>query len=144
MEILLVEDNLADARWFELMLAESGVNYHLSVAKSGDHALDFLLKCGEHTAAPDVDIVFVDINLPRVPGVVVLEEMRTRDDLKHTPACVLSGSPVERMSVVTQYRLDIRCYIVKPITITALLDAFRSYDRLIPLLSHLPSVTDIR
>jgi CheY-like chemotaxis protein len=130
LEILLAEDNHADARWFQLVLAEMNAPHRLSTVTDGERAMNFLLKRGEYSSAPDPDIVFMDFNLPRYTGPEVLEKV---EGGRHIPVCVTTGSPMERDAILTKFRLNVPCYIVKPVDRQKIIDAFSCFDHLKPL-----------
>jgi CheY-like chemotaxis protein len=121
-------------RWLQIILADARFPYLMYVARDGAEALSFIEKRGRFTEAPAPDLVMVDLNLPKVPGIDVLHAIRLDEGLAETPVCVLSGSPIERATMMTRYELDVRCYIVKPITIESFQDSLNSYPRLKPFL----------
>ena len=67
-EILLVEDNPGDVRLTKEALKSGEVTVNLSVARDGVEAIDFLRKRGVFQAAPDPDLILLDLNLPRKNG----------------------------------------------------------------------------
>ena len=67
-EILLVEDNLGDARLTREALKEGKVYNNLHWVKDGVEALDFLHKRGKYEGAPKPDIILLDLNLPKKDG----------------------------------------------------------------------------
>ena len=75
-EILLVEDNAGDVRLTEEALKEGKVRNHLTVARDGVEALEFLQRRGAHVAARTPDLILLDLNLPRKDGREVLASSR--------------------------------------------------------------------
>ena len=82
-EVLVVEDNPVDVRLAVLLLEEIGLEHHLHVAENADTALQYLAHEGPYENAPIPHLVLVDLNLPKLSGFPVLEQlkdMRRRGD----------------------------------------------------------------
>ena len=71
-DILLVEDNPADVRLTMEALKEGKIKNRLTVAKDGIEALEALRKKGKFANAPDIDLILLDLNMPRMDGRAVL------------------------------------------------------------------------
>jgi two-component system, chemotaxis family, response regulator Rcp1 len=71
--ILIIEDNPADVRLFEVALESSGVKHTLHVVNDGEEALDFVHRRNAHTHAPRPDLIVMDLNIPRLSGDKVLQ-----------------------------------------------------------------------
>src|SRR5215218_6650871 len=91
-EILLVEDNLGDARLAAEALKENKVHNNLHHVVDGVEAMAFLSRRGEYAAAPRPDLVLLDLNLPRKDGREVLAEIKEDLELKLVPVVVLTTS----------------------------------------------------
>lgn len=130
LHILIVEDTPADVRWIRLILDELNLICTLSVVEDGEHAVNFILKRNQYSSAPDPDIIFLDINLPKVNGMEVLEAIQ--GDKQH-PVCILTSSIVEREVVLERFKLHFHCYILKPADREQILKAFQCFDRLKPI-----------
>jgi chemotaxis family two-component system response regulator Rcp1 len=124
LHILLIEDHHPDVRWVELLLAELKLPYTLTVLHDGEKALQFL--SAQRLRTPT--LVLLDINLPRVDGISVLEHIRRSPELSTLPVCILSGSEVGRERILHSYGLDNRCYLMKPLRRFDFLGALRSYS----------------
>ena len=111
-EILLVEDNPGDARLVRKALEQASVACNVSVAEDGVAALSFLRGQGEHAAAPRVDLVLLDLNLPRKDGREVLAEIKQDEQLKSIPVVVLSSSS-SSADILISYGLHANGYITK-------------------------------
>jgi two-component system, chemotaxis family, response regulator Rcp1 len=118
--ILLVEDNAADTHLLRLALAKTGLTIHLTVIEDGAEALAFARREGKYATTPIPDLALLDLNLPKVSGVAVLEAMRQNQNLSHVPVAVITSwaAPRDRMKVI---ELGIRCYITKPSTLEELM-----------------------
>ena len=75
-EILLVEDNAGDVRLTDEALKEGKVRNHLTVARDGVEAMEFLQRRGAHVGARRPDLILLDLNLPRKDGREVLARSR--------------------------------------------------------------------
>jgi CheY-like chemotaxis protein len=113
-EILLVEDNLADVRLTKEALKEEKLHINLSVVNDGVEALAFLRREGRYASALRPDIVLLDLNLPRKDGREVLEEIKNDPNLRTMPVVVLTTSDAEK-DILESYKLHANCYIVKPL-----------------------------
>lgn len=128
-EILLVEDNRAEARLAREAFAEAGLDDHLSMACDGLEALDFLRQRPPFAHAPRPDLVLLDFNLPHKDGREVLREMKSDADLRRIPVIVLTTSHA-REDIVLAYDLHANCYVAKPMDIDdfiAVLTAIRRF-----------------
>jgi two-component system response regulator len=116
-EILLVEDNPADAELTTKALRRHHLANHLEVVRDGEEALEFLFGTGRH-AGRAVDqppkVVLLDLKLPRVDGIEVLRRLKADARTRTIPVVVLTSSREER-DVVESYRLGVNSYIVKPV-----------------------------
>jgi len=113
-DILLVEDNLADVRLTKEALIEEKLHNNLSVVSDGVEALDFLRKKGKYANVSRPDLILLDLNLPKKDGREVLREIKEDDNLKSIPVVVLTISKAEE-DVLKTYNLHANCYITKPI-----------------------------
>ena len=110
--VLLAEDNEADIRLFTHFFEHAAINAKLSLVRDGDEATNFLTKQGEYKNAEDVDLIFLDINLPKVSGFDVLKLIRNNYHLRRMIVIILSGSSLER-DMEQAYDLSANCYVQK-------------------------------
>lgn len=122
--ILLVEDNPGDV---ELMLeslhGQSG-RYDLSVTRDGAEALDYLRQEGEFADAPRPDLIFLDLNLPRVNGHEVLAAIKSDETLRSIPVVIITTSRADR-DVSASYRLHANAYVTKPVDLRGFVQAIQ-------------------
>ncbi|HNV87238.1 MAG TPA: response regulator [Candidatus Omnitrophota bacterium] len=113
-EILLVEDNPGDVRLIREALSGGKMGNHLTVAGDGEEALAILKKEGKFSGAPHMDLVLLDLNLPKIDGKEVLAEIRRDERLKNLPVVVLTTSRAEE-DILKAYDLHANCFISKPV-----------------------------
>lgn len=113
-QILLIEDNPADARLASEALKESRVRNALYHVEDGARAIRFLRGQEEFRGVPLPDLILLDLNLPLKDGREVLEEIKSDPELKIIPVVVLTTSAAER-DLVKTYHLHANAYIVKPL-----------------------------
>lgn len=111
LRILLIEDNPGDADLIKETLEESGLRLDVSVAVDGPQAMAQLLG-GAAVALPD--LIFLDLNLPRMDGRQVLAEVKRHEELRRVPVVVLTSSDAET-DIVRSYELSANCYVTKPV-----------------------------
>ncbi len=128
MDILLVEDNPADARLTELALRDGKIRIKLSIARNGEEALAFLRKEGIHAQAKNPDFILLDLNLPKKDGREVLREIKSDALIKHIPVAILTTSDAES-DILYSYRMQANCYMVKPLELDKFVEMMNSIKR---------------
>ncbi len=113
-EILLVEDNVRDARLAVETLKDSKINNNLYHVEDGIEALRFLHRQGEYAGVPVPDLILLDLNLPRKDGREVLAEVKEDPRLRLIPVVVMTSSEAER-DLVKTYGMHANAYVVKPL-----------------------------
>ena len=114
---LLVEDNADDVELTLRAFRKSDLVNTVTVARDGVEALDYLLATGSHADRAGnqlPDLVLLDIKLPRVDGLQVLERLRANPRTRLLPIVVLTSS-IEPKDLLTCYRLGANSYVRKPI-----------------------------
>jgi two-component system, chemotaxis family, response regulator Rcp1 len=111
-DILLVEDNPAEANLTKEALKEWKTQTRVNVVNNGDEALKYLRKQEKYSGASRPDLIFLDLNLPKKSGREVLKEIKTDPELRTIPVLVLTVSEAET-DVSTAYRLYANSYINK-------------------------------
>lgn len=136
-DILLVEDNPGDVRLTQEAFKEGRINNTLHVVTTGDAALDFLYQRGEHASVPRPDIVLLDLNLPTVDGMEVLEEIKDDPDLKPIPVVILTSSEAQE-DISKSYELHTNAYLTKPINPSEFISLVHSFEEFWFTLVRLP------
>jgi len=112
-EILVVEDNVADARLIKEALAETGLRHHISCSVDGEAALGYLRECATTDTARVPDVIVLDLNMPKVNGHQFLQAMREEALLKDVPVIVLTVSQDDE-DVTNALMLGMNYYLRKP------------------------------
>jgi CheY-like chemotaxis protein len=110
--ILLIEDNPAEANLTKEALLEWKTPNQVHVIDNGEDALKYLKKQGPYAEASRPDLIFLDLNLPKRHGREVLQEIKTDYDLKTIPVIILTVSEAEN-DVASAYDLYANSYINK-------------------------------
>lgn len=134
--ILLVEDNPDDVEITQRALAKSRVANELHVVRDGQEALDFLFG-KQDAAAPRPDLILLDVNLPRVTGMEVLQQIRADEGLGMIPVIMLTASDREE-DIVKSYRLGSNTYIQKPVEFEKFVQALDVLGRYWIVIAKLP------
>ena len=126
-EVLLVEDNPGDVRLTREALKDAKVLNNLSVVPDGVEALAFLRRSGPYRAVPRPDLILLDLNLPKVDGREVLEEIKADEAFQHIPVVILTSSQAEQ-DILESYRLRANAYVTKPVDLEQFLKVVRSIE----------------
>ena len=113
LEILLVEDNPADAELAIHALEKHHLANHVTHIEDGQQALDYFFGEGRNVP-PDSVLVLLDLKLPKVGGIEVLRRLRADERTRQVPVVVLTSSR-EDQDVMRTYDLGANSYIVKPV-----------------------------
>jgi len=126
-EILLVEDNPGDVRLTQEVFKDSKIRNRLHVARDGEEAMTFLRNGVNRGDGARIDLILLDLNLPKKDGREVLAEIKADDGLKHIPVIVLTVSSAEE-DILRSYNLHANCYLTKPIEFDEFVRIVRSIE----------------
>lgn len=140
--IVLVEDNSKDIELTLAALEEHNLTNEVIVLRDGVEAMDFLCRRGRFGDRPPGNpaVVLLDLKMPRMDGLQVLKEMKSRDDLKTIPVVMLTASREER-DLIESYRSGVNAYMVKPIDFQQFVDAVRQIGLFWAVLNEPPPGT---
>jgi CheY-like chemotaxis protein len=110
--VLLVEDNRGDVRLAQEALKDRA--YSLQAVADGVEAMAYLKREGSYESAPRVQLVLLDLNVPRKDGREVLAEIKNDPDLRRIPVVILSSSEADS-DINSVYDLGANAYVTKPI-----------------------------
>ncbi len=136
-EVLLIEDDPGDELMTREAFEENKIGNTLHVARDGEEALDFLYRRGAHADAPSVDLVLLDLNLPKYDGRQVLEQIKSDPDLTHVPVVILTTSSSEE-DILRSYKLHANAYVTKPVDVNQFISAVRQIDDFFLTVVRLP------
>jgi CheY-like chemotaxis protein len=124
--ILLVEDNPKDLELTLMALEKSKLANEVITARDGVEALDYLLRRGPYAdrGAGNPAVVLLDLKLPRVDGLQVLETVRGDPALRAVPVVMLTASREER-DLARSYDLGVNAYVVKPVAFKEFIEAIQ-------------------
>jgi len=136
-DLLLVEDDPGDAMMTREALNEAKVVHQLHVVDNGEAAIAFLRQEGEYAEAPRPDLIFLDLNLPRVDGREVLAFVKGDDSLRRIPLVILTTSDSQD-DIARSYDLHANAYVTKPVDFESFLKAVRQVDDFFLTVAKLP------
>lgn len=124
--ILLAEDNPLDVEMTLEALAGHGLANAIDVAKDGVEAMDYLLRRGAHSGREDGNpgLLILDIKMPRMDGLQVLEQIKKSESLRTIPVVMLTSSRQEK-DLLESYRLGVNAFVVKPVDFHEFADAMK-------------------
>ena len=124
--ILLVEDSPHDAEMTMEALSEQNLVNDVTWVKDGEEALDFLFHRGVFAGRPGNNpaLILLDLKLPKVDGLEVLQAIKKDDALKIIPVVILTSSR-EESDLITSYKLGVNAYVVKPVNFSDFMQAVK-------------------
>jgi two-component system, response regulator len=126
--ILLVEDNPDDVLLTLRAFERSKIKNDIVVARDGQEALDYLLPAGgssAHRSAAEPEMVLLDLKLPKIDGLGVLQALRADERTRRLPVVVLTSSK-EEQDLVRSYDLGANSFVRKPVDFSEFLEAARN------------------
>lgn len=120
-EILIVEDNSSDAEMTIRALKKNNLANSVLHLKDGAEALDYIF-CEGNFAGRDPNnlpkVILLDLKMPKLSGIQVLERLKSDDATKKIPVVVLTSSK-EDPDIQECYHLGVNSYVVKPVKFDA-------------------------
>jgi two-component system, response regulator len=140
-EIILVEDNESDAELAIRALKKNHLSNQIQRFSDGQEVLDYLFGAGP---SPDLELttnprlILLDLKLPRVSGLEVLEIVKRDPRTKKIPVVVLTSS-AEEQDIIESYKLGVNSYIVKPVEFEKFMESVQNLGLYWMLLNHFPN-----
>jgi CheY-like chemotaxis protein len=124
--ILLAEDNLKDIELVLAALKRNNLANEVVVARDGAEALDYLYRRGNFQSRDDrlPIAILLDLKMPKIDGMEVLEQIKKDDALKIIPVVMLTSSR-EEADLVKSYKLGVNAYVVKPVGFQKFVEAIK-------------------
>src|SRR6202050_4217133 len=124
--ILMVEDDPKDVELTLTALEEYNLANEVVVAHDGEEALDYLYCRGKFAgrSSDNPAVMLLDLKLPKIDGLEVLQQVKSDANLKMIPVVVLTSSHEER-DMVTSYKLGVNAYVVKPVEFHEFVNAIK-------------------
>ena len=128
-DILLVEDNLDDAELTMRELKRSHLSNNMFHVRDGEEAINFIFTLNEYEQKREIactpKVILLDINMPKVNGMEVLEKLKADERTKDIPVVILTSSK-ESVDIQKCYDLGANSYIAKPVNFDAFTHAIKN------------------
>jgi two-component system response regulator len=139
--ILLVEDNPDDIELTLRAFRKNNIANDMAITRDGAEALDYLFCRGAYTDRDADDLprlILLDLNLPKLDGLQVLERLRADERTKLLPVVILTSSK-EEQDMVSGYQFGANSYVRKPVDFNEFVEAVRHIGLYWLLINELPS-----
>ncbi len=137
--ILLVEDNPKDVELSLVALGKTQLANEVIVVRDGAEALDYLRCAGDFAgrAQGNPAVVLLDLKLPKIDGLQVLEQIKSDPDLQAIPVVILTSSREEK-DLLRSYKTGVNAYVVKPVSFKEFITAIQDLGVFWALLNEPP------
>lgn len=137
--ILLVEDNPKDIELTLAALAKCQLANEIVVTRDGAEALDYVYRRGQHQqrAPGDPAVILLDLKLPKIDGLEVLERIKRDPEHRRVPVVMLTSSR-EESDLVRSYELGVNAFVVKPVDFNAFFEAIQDLGMFWAVLNEPP------
>jgi CheY-like chemotaxis protein len=135
--ILVVEDNPKDLELTLAALAKCQLANEIHIARDGAEALDYLFRRGSFAERDGGDpaVVLLDLKLPKLDGLEVLEQVKNHADTRRIPVVMLTSSREER-DLIHSYSLGVNSFVVKPVDFNAFFEAIQDLGMFWAVINH--------
>jgi CheY-like chemotaxis protein len=142
--ILIAEDNPRDVELTLEALADHNLANKVVVVNDGVEAMDYLRYEGKFKLREKglPAVILLDIKMPRMDGIEVLEAIRVDDKLKLIPVVILSSSR-EETDLIRSYELGVNAYVVKPVQFKDFIDAIKQIGAFWALINEMPPYKEL-
>lgn len=137
--ILMVEDDPKDVELTLTALEEYNLSNEVIVTNDGEEALDYLYKRGKFQTRANGNpaVLLLDLKLPKVDGMEVLQKIKSDERLNMIPVVVLTSSREER-DMVASYKLGVNAYVVKPVDFHEFVNAIKELGMFWAIINEAP------
>lgn len=137
--ILLAEDSPADAEMAIDALRDAHLANPIVHVEDGVEAMDYLLRRGRFADRPEGDpaVLLLDIKMPRMDGLDVLQKLRADENLRRIPVVILSSSR-EESDLARSWDLGVNAYVVKPVDVDQFFNAVKALGRFWAVFNEIP------
>jgi len=137
--ILLVEDSPKDVELTLAALEKCQLANAIDVARDGAEALDYLYRRGRHASrnTPDPVVILLDLKLPKINGLEVLEKLKSDPAMRQLPVVMLTSSREEK-DLYRSYDLGVNAFVVKPVDFNEFFEAIRDLGMFWGILNEPP------
>jgi CheY-like chemotaxis protein len=124
--ILLVEDNSNDIELTIEVFREHRIANEIDFVRDGSEALDYLYRRNQYAnrSTENPALILLDIKMPKVDGMAVLEIIKSDINLKTVPVVMLTSSREEK-DLLQSYKLGVNAYVVKPVKFDEFINAVK-------------------
>lgn len=140
-EILLIEDNAEDVEITLRAFQKYQLANKIHVVRDGEEALEYLFSTGRYadrTLGSNTQLILLDLKLPKVDGLEILQRCKSDPCTKNIPVVVLTSSREDR-DLIESYNLGVNSYVVKPVDFSQFTEAVRQLGLYWSLLNQVPS-----
>jgi two-component system, response regulator len=139
-EILLVEDNDADAEMTTRAIRKGNIVNRLVRVRDGVEALEFVFREGAYAKrnGGNPRLILLDLKMPRLGGIDVLRRLKADESAKTIPVVVFTSSAEER-DVIDSYKLGVNSYLVKPVDMSAFTDVISQTGLYWAVMNRIPT-----
>jgi CheY-like chemotaxis protein len=130
LHVLMVEDNGTDVFVIKRVLEECGLDHHVRVAGDGQEALLYLRNLAEDPSSPGPALVLLDLNVPKITGIEVLQRLRNSPRCGSTPVIVVTSSVSEQDRLAVE-SLGAAAYFQKPNDLSAYMQLAQVIKRIL-------------
>ncbi len=137
--ILLAEDDQNDIELTLTALEDLNIANKIDVVTDGEEALDYLFKRAKYKdrGSGNPVVVLLDLKMPKIDGLEVLQQIRESVELCHIPVVVLTSSKMES-DLITSYDLGVNAYVVKPVEFEKFIKAVKELGSFWAILNEPP------
>ena len=126
-EILMVDDDLADIQFTRDVLDDHRIANRMTVVTDGNTAWHYLRRDPPFDEAPRPDLLLLDLNLPGIDGLTLLDLVRGDSALRDLTVAVLTTAPVDE-SILRRRGVPAHCFLLKPVDFDRLVQVVRQVD----------------